>query len=143
MAFYVAVVLTAALAAAGEGHRARTLQLIWGTTIGLALAHLFAFRLAARLVTVGAVGRHESRLVVAQLAGAALVAGIATVPALIFSEPADVEAARYVIAGFIGFFAYKVGRSNGGTVLRSGVFAGFVLALASVVAVIKNLLLGH
>jgi hypothetical protein len=53
MALYVAVCLIAALTAlesvtAVPGH---ILGLVWGTTVGLAVAHVFAFRIAGRLCT--------------------------------------------------------------------------------------------
>jgi hypothetical protein len=55
MALYVAICLIAALTAlenvtAVPGH---ILGLVWGTTVGLALAHVFAFRVAGRLVHDG------------------------------------------------------------------------------------------
>jgi hypothetical protein len=55
MALYVAICLIAALTAlenvmAVPGH---IIGLIWGTTVGLALAHVFAFRVAGRLVHDG------------------------------------------------------------------------------------------
>lgn len=143
MAFYVAVCLVAALAAIDDDHRLPTLGIIWGTTIGLALAHLFAFRLATRLVGAGRVGRHEGKLAVAQLLGAAGVAAIATVPVLVLGEPSDVDAARLVIAGFIGYFAFEIGRNNGAGRARSTLFAGSVLVIATTVALVKNYLLGH
>ena len=59
MALYVAVCLIAALTAlanvtAVPGH---ILGLVWGTTVGLALAHVFAFRIAGRLVHDGVLPR--------------------------------------------------------------------------------------
>ncbi|HLT95304.1 MAG TPA: hypothetical protein VK070_00810, partial [Acidimicrobiia bacterium] len=53
MAFYVAVCLIAALAVVGDEASVPILGIIWGSTVGLALAHLFAFRLAARVVGGG------------------------------------------------------------------------------------------
>ena len=56
MSLYVAIVLLAALMVVPDssGHGdVQVLGLVWGTTIGLALAHLFAFRVSARLVSEG------------------------------------------------------------------------------------------
>jgi hypothetical protein len=55
MALYVAICLIAALSAlqnvvAVSWH---VLGLVWGTTVGLVLAHVFAFRIAGRLVHEG------------------------------------------------------------------------------------------
>ena len=56
MALYVAIcllgVLTAVAERADAGH-VSVFTLVWGTTVGLALAHWFAFRLSARLVAGG------------------------------------------------------------------------------------------
>ena len=53
MELYVAVCLLAASIAVGggDGHpeEVNVIAAIWGITIGLALAHLFAFRVSARL----------------------------------------------------------------------------------------------
>lgn len=143
MAFYVAVVLVAALAAIDDDHRLPTLGIIWGTTIGLALAHIFAFRLAALVVGGGRVGRHERNLMLAQVLGAAVVAVVATVPVVVFSSPSDVDAVRLVLAGFIGYFAFEIGRSSGATNVQSALLAGLVVVLAATVALVKNYLLGH
>ena len=51
MALYVAICLLAALSVVAEDeleHRGVAINVIWGTTLGLALAHWFAFRLSAR-----------------------------------------------------------------------------------------------
>jgi len=61
MALYVAIGLIAALTAlenvtAVPGH---ILGLVWGTTVGLALAHVFAFRIAGRLVQDGELPRAD------------------------------------------------------------------------------------
>jgi hypothetical protein len=47
MALYVTICLLAALSVVaehGEGAQADTFKIVWGTTLGLALAHWFAFR---------------------------------------------------------------------------------------------------
>ena len=51
MALYVSIALLAALAAVDEDALSRndTLLLIWGTSLGLAVAHYVAFRLASAL----------------------------------------------------------------------------------------------
>src|SRR3954452_4312009 len=81
MALYVAICLLAALSIvtnAEVAHEHTVVKIIWGTTIGLALAHWFAFRLSARLVAAGAVRRTDAALAAAQFVGAAIVAVLAT-----------------------------------------------------------------
>lgn len=146
MALYVAVCLLAALTALGEdadhGH-VRAFGLVWGTTIGLALAHAFAFRLSARLFSAGQVGHHDAQIVVAQLVGASFVAAITTVPIVLLDATAEFDAVRLVLSLLIGTAGYGVARGSGASPLRSWVAAGVVVALAATIAVIKNLLSGH
>jgi hypothetical protein len=143
MAFYVAICLIAALVAVEPNEPIPILGVIWGTTVGLALAHLFAFRLAARLIGGGAVGSDEGRLALASLLGAAIVALIASAPLMVLSGPAEADGARLVMSGLIGLSAYQVGRSNGAGMARSTLFATVSLLVATAVALVKNLLLGH
>lgn len=146
MALYVAVCLLAALTAiaenANDGH-VRALGVIWGTTVGLALAHAFAFRLSARLVSKGRLRREDAELVVAQLAGAALVAIVATVPVLVFPPTAELDVARLALALFIGLVAFTIARQAGASRGRSLSYTAIVLVLAVAIAVVKNVLSGH
>jgi hypothetical protein len=74
MGLYVTVCLLAGLTAlesvvAVPGH---VFGLVWGTTVGLALAHLFAFRLAGRLVHDGRFPRSDQ--IVSAFFGVAVLA---------------------------------------------------------------------
>ena len=80
MALYVAICLLAALIALPE-KRAGDLPvigIIWGVSVGLALAHWFAFRVSARLIGAGRVRGHDLESAAAQLLGAGAVAVLAT-----------------------------------------------------------------
>lgn len=143
MAFYVAICLIAALVATDPEEGMPTTWLIWGTTIGLALAHLFAFRLASRLVSRDMKGVQHRSMALAQLIGAATVAIVATVPVLLFSGPSEADMARFFVSGFIGFSAYQIGRHSGASSVRSALFAGGTLIVATAVVLTKNLLLDH
>jgi len=60
MALYVAICLLAAFAALPETDvHAHVMAIIWGVTIGLAVAHWFAFRVSARMVGAGCVRPHD------------------------------------------------------------------------------------
>ena len=146
MALYVAVCLLAALSAIAEresdGH-VRALAIIWGTTIGLALAHAFAFRLSARLVAKGRLHREDGELVAAQVAGAALVAIVATVPVLVFPPTAELDVSRLALALFIGLVAFAIARQAGASRGRSLTYTAIVLVLAFAIAIVKNVLSGH
>jgi hypothetical protein len=144
MAFYVAVVLNAALIALPEDSHVSVIGLIWGTTVGLALAHLFAFRLAAHLVTgFGSKTEGEALIAGAQMAGAVVVAIIATLPVLFANGNAEVVAGQFILDGFIGLAAFAVARANGAGPVRSIVFAGLVVVVALGIALAKNALVGH
>jgi hypothetical protein len=134
--------LTAVSESASTGH-VSVLGLAWGTTVGLALAHLFAFRLSARLVGSGTIGAHDSRISLAQLVGAAFVGVIATVPIVLMPPTSELDAARLLLAVFIGLVGYRVARSNDASRARSFVYAGSVLAIGVVIALLKNVLSGH
>ena len=77
MALYVAICLMASLIVIPESaaEHTRVFGLIWGITLGLALAHWFAFRVSARLVGAGTVRSSDIALIGAQLLGAGGVAG--------------------------------------------------------------------
>jgi hypothetical protein len=146
MALYVAVCLLAALTAVSERadrSHVDVLAIVWGTTVGLALAHWFAFRLSARLVAAGALARREAAIGGAQVGGALAVALLATVPVLVLPATAELDVVRLVLAGFVTAVAVAVARSSGASTVRSLVYAAVVLAAAVTVAVVKNILSGH
>jgi hypothetical protein len=127
MVLYVSIVLLATLVAlpedfAPEGNAALELiALEWGTAIGLALAHWFAF----------------------SVAGAALVAFVTMVPILIVGRDSDVTAAAFAPALILGFAGYRVARTSGRSVIAALFAAVLVLVVGLTVAVIKALLAGH
>ena len=145
MALYVAICLLAALVAIPEGGEAhaRVLGIVWGVTVGLALAHWFAFRVSSRLVGAGTVRAHDLEAAGAQLGGAVVVAVIATVPVLLFSDDLELRLAVYVLAGFISRVGYAVARGAGAGRPRAVVYAALVLAVGLAIAVLKNVLAGH
>lgn len=146
MGLYVAVCLVALFSARAdslEQSHVDVLGLVWGTTLGLALAHWFAFRLSARLVGRGEVGRHDAELAVAQLGGAAVVAAVVSLPVLVLPASAELDAARFVLAALIAAAGFAVARSAGASTTRSLAYGAAMLAVATAVAVVKNVLAGH
>src|SRR3954469_14129225 len=83
MVLYVSVVEIAELAAIPEEHFAsgrvsgaiggQLLAIVWGTAVGLALAHWFAFRIAAPGFRGDRPSRLDAQIGLAQVAGAAFV----------------------------------------------------------------------
>ena len=146
MALYVTICLLAALTAVSEDVRAghtQVLTLMWGTTVGLALAHWFAFRMSAQLVTGGSFDAHDVRLSLAQLAGAAAVAALVTVPVLLLPASAELDAARILLGLVLGGVGWEVARRNGASTWRAAVYAGLTLAAGLAVALVKNVVSGH
>ena len=145
MALYVAICLIAALTAlenvtAIPGH---ILGLVWGTTVGLALAHVFAFRVAGRLVHDGALPWADRVTSVVQLAAAAAVAVVVSVPTLLASTESELDWARYTCAVIIGAVGYLVARGAEHGRVRALLFGLAVLAVAVAIALLKHRLAGH
>jgi NCAIR mutase (PurE)-related protein len=146
MALYVAVCLIAALVAVDEDAdhgQVRALAVIWGTTIGLAVVHLFAFRLASRLTAPGGIQRADLELAVAQIAGAAAVAVVVSIPVVLLPTSVEFDVARIELALLIAMAGAAVSRQNGAGVARSLWFGAAMLALALAAATLKNVLSAH
>src|SRR5262245_34736965 len=77
MALYVSICLLAALTAPHLAEDIGAYKIVWGTTLGLAIAHWFAFRVSAQLVAAGQLRSHDADLSAAQLTGAAAVGALA------------------------------------------------------------------
>lgn len=145
MALYVAICLIAALTAlanvtAVPGH---ILGLVWGTTVGLAVAHVFAFRIAGRLVHDGDLPMADRIISLVQLAAAAAVAVVVSVPVLLAPTVNEITWARYTCAAIIGVVGYLVARGAERSRIRSVLFGLGVLAAAFAVAALKHALSGH
>ena len=152
MVLYLAVVLLAALTVLPADHGTTSdtetygpsvLMVVWGTTVGLALAHWFAFRLATSALGGGRPSRHDVSLGVAQLLGACLVAAVSSVVIVIAPPGLEVRAAVFVPAAFIGVAGYGVSRAAGRSSTRSVVVGAAVLLAGLGVAGVKAALSAH
>lgn len=146
MALYVAICLLAALTVASHealDHRRSVMAVVWGTTVGLALAHWFAFRLSSRLVAGGSIRRSDAELAAAQLLGSTTVAVIATVPVVLFDGEAQLDAAMWAVAASIAVVGLGVARASGASIIRSLLYSSSTLVVAGFVVVAKNYLAGH
>jgi hypothetical protein len=146
MALYVAICLLATLTALPDTtlhDTADLLGLIWGTTIGLALAHWFAFHVSSRLVARGTVRVHDAQAALVQVAGAALVGVLSTLAVLLTPDSAEHDVVRLVLAAFIASIGYLVAKETGASRRRSVLYALTVLIAAFGVVLVKNLLIGH
>jgi hypothetical protein len=154
MVLYLSIVLLVTLAAIPAAHggvdgwiRGLTslelIEILWGTTIGLALAHWFAFGVATQGVGAGHLKGHDLHEALAQLAGAAFVATIATVPVVLFEERVEQLLLPFVLALIIGCADYLVERVNGRSRARSAVFGAITLVVALTIATVKYILTPH
>jgi hypothetical protein len=150
MVLYLSVVLLATLAVLPSGYNdvdgddgPPVIAIVWGTTVGLALAHWFAFRLATTALGAGAPSRHDVSLGIAQVLGAAVVAAMTTVAVVLVPARSDVVVAAFVPAGFIGASGYGVARAAGRSTWRSVVAGAVALMLGVAVAGVKAWLGGH
>jgi hypothetical protein len=153
MVLYVSVIEIAELAAIPEGHfsdghvtgpvGAELLGIVWGTALGLALAHWFAFRLAAPAFRGDAPTHLDNQIGLAQLAGAVFVAAVSSVPVLLFSDLREQETTGYVPALLVGAIGYLVSRRVGSSRIAACAYGLTALVLGVVVALVKMNLAAH
>jgi len=144
MLVYLAIVLLALLASIGDEEDAtRQVALIWGTAIGLGIAHLFAFRPTAIVASGGRPSEQDLRIGLGVAVAAFLAATVATVPYLFISDPVNASTgADLVLLALIGAAGYGGARKADLSVPRSLLYTGIVLSAAAVVVAIK-LALAH
>ena len=145
MALYVGVVLAAEFVAVEEltVDEPSTVAVIWGTALGVALAHVFAFNLAARLFAGGRLARGTRRAVWAQLASAAAVAFVVTIPFFFLALGPALEVSGFLLAALIGVTAFMASREAGAGRFRSLVDGLIALGVATAVVSVKVGLTGH
>jgi hypothetical protein len=139
MALYVSIVLLAALLALPDSIVDTTaigpklLTIIWGTTLGLALAHWFAFYLAAAAARGGRPSRDDRVSGVVQVAAAMVVAAATSVMVVIVDRSSALDAAAIAPAAVVGATGFAAARA-GGRPWSIAILAG-VTALAMGLAV--------
>lgn len=153
MVLYVSVIEIAELAALPEGHYAGghvtgpvdgvLLAIVWGTAIGLAIAHWFAFRLAAPAFRGERPKRLDTQIGLAQFAGAVAVAAVSSLPVLVFSDVRAQETIGDVPAVLVGAVGYLVARHAGARRLAAVFYGLTALALGVLVALVKTKLAAH
>ena len=153
MVLYVSVVEIAELAAIPEEHFAHgrvtgpvggaLLAIVWGTAVGLAIAHWFAFRVAAPAFRGESPTRLDAQIGLAQLAGAIFVAAVSSLPVLLLNDVRAQETTGDVPAVIIGVIAYFIARASGRKQLPAAFYGITALALGVVVALVKAKLAAH
>lgn len=145
MVLYVCVVLMAAIAAFPAERwddRLDLVAIVWGSAVGLALAHWWAFDAAARLYAGGELERHDGVRAMAEVVAALAVAVVATVPLLITSEERASGAAILTLAGVVTGVGYSSSR-RGGMRRRTAVIRAVLTMAVGVAVTAAKALLGH
>ena len=147
MVLYVSVIEIAELAAIPEEHFAHgrvtgpvggaLLAIVWGTAVGLAIAHWFAFRIAAPAFRGESPTRLDAQIGLAQLAGAMFVAAVSSLPVLLLNDVRAQETTGDVPAVIIGVIAYFIARAAGRRQIQAVAYGVTALALGVVVALVK------
>ena len=139
MALYLAIVTLAEAGALDSGgvDAAATVAAIWGTAIGLALAHVFAFDLSARIFARGRPHRSTRVSATAQVIAAAAVAAVATLPFLVFSRDVAFTISGLLMAALIGLTGFAAARAGGHGHVRALLVAAVTLVIGAVVVIVK------
>ncbi len=140
MGFYLAIALLAALTA-GNDHTAHTqldvLKVVWGTTIGLGLAHWFAITVSARLVRDPDMHHTPMELLLSQMAMGTVLAAVATLVVVVLPDDLERLGVRLVAALSIGVIVEFESRAGGSSVRTAIGRGALALVVAMVVATIK------
>lgn len=141
MGFYVAVALIATLTTTGNDHaphsQAGVIGVVWGTTVGLALAHWFAVLLSARVVKDPDLHHTPAEMLFSQLVMAVGVATVATLVILVLSPDLERFGARLTAALFIAGLVAFESRAQGRTWGRAVTYGLVALAVGLVIAAFK------
>jgi len=153
MVLYVSVVEIAELAAVPEQHLsggrvtgpvgASLLAIVWGTAVGLAIAHWFAFRLGGHAFRGDRVTGLDTKVGLAQVGAAMFVAAASSVPVLLFGDVREQEFTGFVPAVLIGIVGYLIARETGKGRLAAAAYGITALALGLLVATVKLALAAH
>jgi hypothetical protein len=152
MVLYVSVVEIAELAAIPETHSGANatgpvsgtlLAIIWGTAVGLAIAHWFAFRVAGQAFRGDRVTGLDTKVGLAQVGAAMFVAAVSSVPVLLFDDVRAQEFTGLVPAVLIGIVGYLIARETGKSRFAAALYGITALALGVLVATVKSALAAH
>ena len=140
MGLYLSIVLLALLVGFGGGGTSQDeVALLWGTSIGLSLAHFVAFRLTEVFARGDPKPNSEDGWIALGLVLAAVaITGLATVPYLFDLSTLDASTVSSVLLfGVIGGTGFGCVRQVGGSTSRAVAFAVMVVAIAAVVTAVK------
>lgn len=139
MSLYLAIVLLAVLVGfGGDDDWVDEVALIWGTAIGLGIAHLFAYRLTAVFAAGGRPVAEDYWAALGIAVAVVATATLATVPYLIWGDTADASTgSSVVLMGLIGLAGYRSVRHAGASTPRALLYTAMVLVGAAMVVLVK------
>ena len=112
--------------------------LIIGTGAGLVLAHWFAFHVAASALSPkGRTHESETEEAAAQVAGGVTVALMGALPFAFVDGETAVHVTQFLLGVLPALAGYAIGRRRGYSVLASALVALGVLAIATLITILK------
>ena len=145
MALYIGLSLFAVLMAMPSDLMSSMVEspatLLFLTSLGLLVAHWFAFQLSAQLTHRGRVAREHVDLLAAQVVGGLAVTAVVFVPVLVLGE-AGVTVAMVALLTFIALVGYGAARMIPLTRVRAGLYVAAVIGVALGVLGFRSLV-GH
>ena len=151
MMLYVSIVLLTEFASIPSDHNGGVhgptgwtyIEIIWGTTIGLALAHYFAFTIATHGLSQGRLTGEDRTEALAEIGGAALVAVIASIPVIFLPPARQQEVVPFVLALLVGTIAFGVERSHGHSRKTALIYGVIALVIGLLVVGVKEAVAYH
>ena len=139
LGLYLSIVILALLVGlTAEDSVQHQIQLIWGTAIGLSIAHLFAFRMTAVFAAGGRMDEEDWFSILGMVTATLVIAGLATIPYLWFDDPLDANTlAMVLLLGVIGITGWATAQKAGLSRTRTIAYTAVVLVAAAVVVMIK------
>ena len=139
LGLYLSIVILALLVGlSADDSVEHQMQLIWGTAIGLSVAHLFAYRMTAVFAAGGKMSEEDWYSILGMTIATVVIAGLATVPYLLIDDPLNANTvAMLLLTGVIGFTAYATAKKAGLTGTRAAGYTVLVLVAAAIVVAIK------
>jgi hypothetical protein len=145
MVLYVSVVLMGAIAtipATDLDEDVVVAAVIWGSALGLALAHWFAFNASAHLFRGEGIAPEDLREGIWEAVAALGVAVVATVPLLLLDDTIGAAVSLVALAALVTVVAYVASRHGGLSRARALLRGSVTLVLAVIVAIVK-IWIGH
>jgi hypothetical protein len=135
VAFYVSVTLAAELPPRRPTTRRRCCRALWGTAVGLALAHWYAQTITTAIAR-GSFHKDDAAEGLREVGAAVAVAFVLTIPFLVFQTPAALAVSRWGVVVGTSLISLALARTAGARWTRAFFEALIVFAIG--VAIIET-----